>query len=77
MKLPNKFHKYMRGYFLFAKKGIIPYFAAHNNYMRFAKSQIPSSYCVRVSFRILGICLATIGVCAFGAVTSVAAFFIF
>lgn len=44
--------------------------------MSFVKSQTPSSYCVRISFRMLEICLATIGVCAFGAVTSVAAFFI-
>lgn len=43
--------------------------------MSFVKSQTPSSYCVRISFRVLEICLATIGVCAFGAATSVAAFF--
>ncbi len=33
--------------------------------MNLVKSQIPSGYCVRVSFRMLEICLATIGVCVF------------
>ena len=33
--------------------------------MNLVKSQIPSGYCVRISFRMLEICLATIGVCVF------------
>ena len=45
--------------------------------MNLEKLQIPSGYCVRVSFRMLEICLATIGVCDFDALTSVGAFFIF
>ena len=72
--MPNKFHKQSWGYFLLQE--YILYFVAHNICMNLVKSQIPSGYCVRVSSRLLEICLATIGVCVFSALTLVDALFL-
>ena len=46
-------------------------------FLNFAKLQIPQITCDDLSFPFIWFCVATIGVCVFGALTSVGALFYF
>ena len=60
---------------VFSFTGILCLFVLY--FLNFAKLQIPRIECDDLSFPFIWFCLATIGVCVFGALTLVGALFLF